>query len=76
MRPVSDCKLCPLCAGRTKIVLPSGNLGSNIAFVGEAPGENEDIEGKPFVGRAGKILDEIMLNAGVRREDIMITNTV
>ncbi|MFA6804352.1 MAG: uracil-DNA glycosylase, partial [Candidatus Methanomethylophilaceae archaeon] len=76
MRPAADCSLCPLCAGRTRIVLPSGNLDSKIAFVGEAPGENEDMEGKPFVGRAGKILDEIMLNAGLKREDFMITNTV
>ena len=56
MRPEADCRLCGLCAGRTNPVLPSGDLNSPVVFVGEAPGENEDLQGKPFVGRAGQIL--------------------
>ena len=76
IRPKADCNLCPLCRGRTNIVLPSGNLESRVVFVGEAPGENEDLMGKPFVGRAGKILDDAFAKAGIDRESVMITNTV
>ncbi len=74
--PDPDCRLCPLCGHRTNIVLPSGNLSSEIVFVGEAPGENEDLTGKPFVGRAGKILDDAFAKAGIDRNSVMITNTV
>ena len=74
--PDRDCAVCPLCKGRTNLVLPSGNLDSKIVLVGEAPGENEDLTGKPFVGRAGKILDRILAEVGIDRESIMITNTV
>ena len=76
IRPKADCALCPLCRERTNIVLPSGNLESRVVFVGEAPGENEDLMGKPFVGRAGKILDDAFAKAGIDRESVMITNTV
>jgi len=76
MRPESDCKLCDLCIGRTNLVLPSGNLNSGIVFVGEAPGEREDLSGKPFVGRSGKLLDSIMEEEGIDRGKVMITNTV
>jgi len=76
MRPEPNCRLCGLCEGRTKIVLPSGDLNSPIVFVGEAPGEREDLSGKPFVGRSGKLLDAIMEEEGVERSRVMITNTV
>lgn len=76
MRPEPDCRLCGLCAGRTKIVLPSGDLRAKVVFVGEAPGEAEDLSGMPFVGRSGKILDKIMLENGLDRSKVMITNTV
>jgi uracil-DNA glycosylase family 4 len=76
MRPESDCKRCDLCGGRKNIVLPTGDLNSKVAFVGEGPGENEDFFGMPFVGRAGKILDDIMNEAGLERSRVMITNTV
>ncbi len=76
MIPEPDCRLCGLCSGRTNIVLPDGNPGSGIVFVGEAPGENEDLEGRPFVGRSGKILDGMMAEAGFGRRDVLITNTV
>jgi DNA polymerase len=58
------------------IVMPSGDLGSPVVFVGEAPGEKEDHSGKPFVGRSGKLLDSIMEEEGVDRSKVMITNTV
>lgn len=76
MRPSENCDLCSLCTGRTNLVLPSGDLSSGIAFVGEAPGESEDLQGKPFVGRSGKILDKIMAEEGLDRSKVMITNTV
>lgn len=74
--PEKDCSLCPLCRGRTNIVMPSGDLRSPVVFVGEGPGENEDLQGRPFVGRAGKILDAAFEAAGIDREKVMITNTV
>jgi len=76
MIPEPDCRLCGLCEGRTKIVMPSGDLRSPVVFVGEAPGEKEDLSGKPFVGRSGKLLDAIMEEEGVDRSKVMITNTV
>ena len=74
--PDDSCSLCPLCSGRTNIVRPSGDLSSKVVFVGEAPGENEDLKGVPFVGRAGRILDEALSVAGIDRSSVMITNTV
>lgn len=76
MRPDPDCRLCGLCEGRTHIVLPDGDPSSGIVFVGEAPGENEDLEGRPFVGRSGKILNAMLEEAGIERSSVLITNTV
>ena len=76
MRPEPNCSLCGLCQGRTNIVLPDGSYDNGIVFVGEAPGENEDKEGRPFVGRSGKILEGMMHDAGFSRSDVLITNTV
>lgn len=76
MRPPEDCDLCPLSEGRTNIVMPHGDTGSGIVFVGEAPGEKEDLQGIPFVGRAGKILDGYMEEEGLQRSRVVITNTV
>lgn len=76
MRPDSDCRLCGLCEGRINMVLPSGDLDSKVVFVGEAPGEKENLCGKPFVGRSGQLLDKIMEEEGLDRSSIMITNTV
>lgn len=76
IQPPADCSLCGLCTGRTNLVLPSGDLRSPVVLVGEAPGENEDLQGKPFVGRAGKILNQAMEEVGLDREKVMITNTV
>jgi len=76
MIPEKDCSRCSLSAFRTKIVMPDGNLDSTVVFVGEAPGENEDLTGRPFVGRSGKLLEKIMNGEGIERKDVMITNTV
>lgn len=76
MRPDPDCRLCALCEHRKNIVMPSGDLNSRVAFVGEAPGENEDFWGKPFVGKSGKLLDKLMAEEGFERPKVMITNTV
>lgn len=76
LSPDGDCSLCGLCRGRTNIVLPSGDPGSPVLLVGEGPGENEDLTGVPFVGRAGKILDGVLEKAGIPREKVLITNTV
>ncbi|AGI47241.1 uracil-DNA glycosylase, family 4 [Thermoplasmatales archaeon BRNA1] len=74
--PEKDCSLCDLCRWRTNLVLPSGDLDSPVVLVGEAPGENEDLQGKPFVGRAGEILNKILEDVGLDRGRLMITNTV
>jgi uracil-DNA glycosylase len=71
-----DCELCRLSKTRVKVVAPSGDLGSPVVFVGEAPGEKEDQTGRPFVGRAGKMLDRLLQEEGLDRRKIMITNTV
>jgi DNA polymerase len=71
-----DCDLCRLSQGRRSVVAPSGDLGSQVVFVGEAPGEREDCEGRPFVGRSGKLLDRLLEEEGLSRDRIMVTNTV
>src|SRR5512136_220133 len=71
-----DCELCNVSKARKKVVAPSGDLDSPVVFVGEAPGEKEDLTGKPFVGRAGKMLDRLLREEGLERDKIMITNTV
>jgi uracil-DNA glycosylase len=69
----NDCKLKALA---TQPVFGDGNPKSKIVFIGEAPGKDEDIQGKPFVGRAGKFLNEMLEIIGMKRSDIYITNTV
>ncbi|HOO03626.1 MAG TPA: uracil-DNA glycosylase [Methanomassiliicoccales archaeon] len=76
MPPDEGCRRCRLCEGRTTIVLPSGDRRSPVALVGEAPGEQEDLRGEPFVGRAGRTLDRLMAEAGLERGAVLITNTV
>jgi uracil-DNA glycosylase len=70
------CERCPLCTGRTNVVGPGGDRDSKLVFMGEAPGATEDRLGKPFVGRAGKILDRLLAENGLPRENILITNAV
>ncbi len=69
-----SCTTCDLCKSRTNTVFGSGSENARVMFVGEAPGENEDITGLPFVGRAGKLLDKYLYEAGIPRDDVYITN--
>lgn len=74
---LKTCTACGLCNGRTNMVFSDGNPNANIMLVGEAPGADEDRLGIPFVGRAGKLLDEFFIMAGIdRQKDIYICNTV
>ncbi len=58
------------------LVMGEGNLDADIVFIGEAPGKNEDEQGRPFVGAAGKFLDEMLAEAGLKRKEVYITNIV
>jgi DNA polymerase len=71
---VGECVRCPLHQGRTKIVHTEGNRRARLMFVGEAPGADEDASGRPFVGRAGQLLNKIIEAIGLKREDILIGN--
>jgi DNA polymerase len=71
-----DCHDCPLKATRTKLVFGAGNADAEIMFVGEAPGANEDLQGLPFVGRAGQLLNELLHEIGLDRNDVFITNVL
>jgi uracil-DNA glycosylase len=73
---ISGCTLCDLAISRTKFVFGSGNANSKIMFVGEAPGKNEDLQGKPFVGQAGKLLDDLLDLIGYKRTEIFIANVL
>ena len=69
--------VCPdLAKTATQLVFGDGNPNAEIVFIGEAPGKNEDIQGKPFVGAAGKFLNEMLATIGLNREDVYITNIV
>lgn len=74
----SQCSKCPeLCANRHNIVADRGNPDTKIMVIGEAPGENEDLQGKAFVGRAGQLLDKIMASIGLdTNKDMLIVNVV
>ena len=75
--PVLACTLCPhLVRSRTQVVFGVGNPDAEIMFVGEAPGEDEDLEGEPFVGKAGQLLTKIIAAMGFAREEIYIANVL
>jgi DNA polymerase len=65
---------CPLKAGRTRLVFGAGNADADLMFVGEAPGAQEDQDGIPFVGRAGRLLTQLLGEIGLDRKDVFITN--
>lgn len=74
---VHDCVRCEeLCASRRRIVNGVGPVDADLMFVGEAPGETEDLEGKPFVGRSGDVLTTTLRDRGLARADVRITNCV
>ena len=71
---IGDCTRCPLYQGRTTIVHTDGNQRARLMFVGEAPGADEDAQGRPFVGRAGQLLTKIIEAIGFRRDEVLIGN--
>jgi uracil-DNA glycosylase family 4 len=70
------CQRCPLAQTRTNAVPGEGNPGAELMFVGEAPGHDEDIQGRPFVGKAGKLLTNIIQAMQFKREEVYITNVL
>lgn len=74
---IIDKNICPeLKEQATQLVMGDGKANAEIVFIGEAPGKNEDLQGKPFVGAAGKFLNEMLAQAGMDRSDVYITNIV
>jgi len=70
------CVRCPLSRTRTQVVFGSGNADAGLMFVGEAPGANEDKQGLPFVGQAGKLLDKLLDEIGLTRADVFVVNVI
>jgi uracil-DNA glycosylase family 4 len=73
---LGDCQRCKLAGGRKTIVFGQGNPHAEVVFIGEGPGADEDEQGLPFVGRAGKLLNRMLQMVGIRREDVYICNVV
>ncbi len=73
---IGECTRCRLHEKRTKLVFGEGSPEAELMFIGEAPGEEEDLQGRPFVGRAGELLTRLILKMGLQREDVYIANTV
>ena len=74
---IGDCRRCKLWPGRTHLVFGVGNPNAKLMFIGEGPGRDEDLQGEPFVGRAGQLLTDIITKGmGFRREDVYIANVV
>src|SRR3981081_3318044 len=71
-----DCTRCPLADTRTTVVFGSGDADADLMFVGEAPGANEDREGLPFVGQAGKLLDKLLAEIVMERSRVMSVNVL
>ncbi len=73
---IKDCQKCSLAKTRTNFVFGTGNEHAGIMFIGEAPGADEDLQGEPFVGRAGQLLNRMLAEVGLRREDVYIANVL
>lgn len=72
-----NCEKCPLCEGRTNVVFGMGNPEAKVMLIGEGPGENEDLQGKPFVGRSGQLLDKFLAAVDLdRNKNVYIANMV
>ncbi len=76
MREMQSHHECPLISTRTKLVFGAGNADADLLFVGEAPGFYEDQQGLPFVGRAGKLLDQLLIEIGLDRQSAFVTNVL
>jgi DNA polymerase len=75
-KDIRDCRKCPLHATRNNTVPGAGDPQAKLVFVGEGPGQREDLEGKPFVGRSGALLTKLIEEIGLRREQVFITSIV
>ncbi|MBA2240950.1 MAG: uracil-DNA glycosylase [Solirubrobacterales bacterium] len=75
-RTASSCTICRLSESRTKVVFGAGNADAELMFVGEAPGAQEDAQGLPFVGRAGQLLNQLLAEIELRRDDVFVANTL
>ncbi|GIK77239.1 MAG: uracil-DNA glycosylase [Thermoleophilia bacterium] len=75
-RTASECTLCPLAETRATVVFGAGDADADLMFIGEAPGAEEDRRGLPFVGRAGGLLNELLGEIGLGRDDVFIANTL
>jgi len=75
-KDTGDCTRCKLCKGRTNLVFGDGNANADLMFVGEGPGFDEDQQGIPFVGKAGRLLTKIIEAMGLKRKDVYIANIV
>jgi uracil-DNA glycosylase len=75
-REVADCTRCPLHETRSRAVFGAGDADAELMFVGEAPGAEEDRQGLPFVGRAGQLLNQLLVEIGLTREDVFIANVL
>lgn len=70
------CNKCKLCNNRHNVVIGTGNKNAKIMFIGEGPGADEDLQGIPFVGKAGKLMDKAFEGIGIKREEVYIANIV
>ena len=73
---IKDCSKCKLCSGRNNIVFGTGNKNADIMFIGEGPGADEDIQGEPFVGKAGQLMNKAFDALEIKREEVYIANIV
>jgi len=72
----NNCTKCKLCSNRHNVVIGTGNKNARIMFIGEGPGADEDMQGIPFVGKAGKLMDKALQGLGITREELYIANIV
>ena len=75
-KTAAGCRACPLWKTGTQTVFGEGSSDAKVMFVGEQPGNDEDLQGRPFVGPAGKLLDRVLEGAGIDRSEVYVTNVV
>lgn len=73
---IKDCNKCKLCNGRNNIVFGVGNKNADVMFIGEGPGADEDMQGIPFVGKAGQLMNKAFEGIGIKRDEVYIANIV
>ena len=73
---IQNCTKCKLCKNRRNVVVGQGNPNADVMFIGEGPGADEDIQGEPFVGKAGQLMNKAFQGLGIKREEVYIANIV